>query len=139
MRRSVALARRTVPVLLLLGLSLALAGFETPSCTPLPEEPVLPCDGAACPLEAGDYCAEADPPSGCELGLITLTEVTACTFTLAYAGEDGVDRVGLDGCADDYVNLPTNACGLEYDAEEGAFSVACNWCGRVSYRREYCE
>lgn len=101
--------------------------------------PTPVCGDGVCPLEAGAYCAQSDPPSGCEIGGIQVSLVGACEFELSYTGDAGVDRVIIDGCADDYVNLELNACGLEYTADDGAFSVACNWCGRVSYRQEYCQ
>jgi hypothetical protein len=96
------------------------------------------CD-EACYLQEGDYCPGEPPSDQCEIGAITVKELSQCWFELSYEGQDGVDTIVQNGCWDFTDNLKKNACGIQLDAQTETLKVACNWCGQVPYTRGACD
>lgn len=91
-----------------------------------------------CGLSGAEYCAGEAPDELCEKGTIDLEDLGACWFEMTYTGEDGVDVLPVSGCSDFIGNLDNNACGIQYKLDTQTFLVACNWCGQVPYKEDFC-
>ncbi len=92
-----------------------------------------------CYIEEGTFCPQEDAPDGCEIGLVTVTEVGVCWFEVTYQGETATDTFLADGCVTYSMNLDNSGCGLTFDEFGGYFEVACNFCGTVMYAPENCD